>query len=259
MMGEIKHVFDFQAQVGLTKHLGSEPATRQLAKMCQVLPGYEVLDVGCGAGMTPIFLAQEFDLQVVGVDIHPGMVASARALAQRKKMCNQVEFRQADAQALPFEDDSFDAVIVESVTVFTEDMQNAVNEYARVTKPGGYVGMNETTYLQPDTPEEIRKWAAAEFSGNAEILNSAGWQALLENAGLEAVTARIFPLDIKRQVSLTMKRYGLRELLRTWSKAFKLYLTNPDMKEHLKSGSVSLPKGVMDHLGYGLYVGRVPD
>ncbi len=255
----INNVFDFQSQVGLTKHLGSAPATRQLAKMCQILPGYHVLDVGSGAGMTPVLLAKEYGVTVMGVDIHPGMVASAEALAQRKKVNEQVEFRQADAQELPFMDNTFDAVIVESVTVFTEDKQKAVQEYARVTKPGGYVGMNETTYLQPDPPEDIRKWAAQEFSGNADILNSDEWQGLLTAAGLEMVTARLFPLDIKKQASLTMKRYGLRELLRTWSRALRLYLTHPEMKEHLKAGSVGLPKGLMDYLGYGLFVGRVPE
>ena len=62
----------------------------------------------------------------------------------------------ADAQDLPFEDDLFDAVTTESVTAFPADKQKAVGEYTRVTKPGGYVGLNESTWPKvPPAPEMV--------------------------------------------------------------------------------------------------------
>ncbi len=176
-MNEIKTVFDFQAQVGLTKHMGSLPATRELVKLCHILPGYRVLDVGCGAGRTPVYLAKEYQLRVVGVDIHPGMVAASRELAQREKVEDRVSFWKADAQDLPFEDNSFDAVIAESVTAFPPNQQQAVNEYARVLKPGGFLGMNESTYLQPNPPADIQAWVSQEAAMHAHIHSRGGWQA----------------------------------------------------------------------------------
>lgn len=258
-MTEIKTIFDFQARVGLTKHLGSLPATRQLISLCQILPGFHVLDVGSGAGRTPILLAKEYEVTAVGVDIHPGMVETAKAQAYREGVEGEVSFRLGDAQDLPFDDNSFDAVIVESVTAFPPDKQKAVNEYKRVVRPGGYVGMNETTYLQADPPAEIWAWASQDLSMEAEPLTSEEWQVLMKNAGLQIITARLFPLDIKKQASLTMKRYGFRSLMRTWSSAFGLYLRHPETREIFKGGEGGLPNGLMDYLGYGLYVGRKPD
>jgi len=253
-MAEIQTVFDFQAQVGLTKHMGGLTATRELVKLCQILPGYHILDVGCGAGRTPVFLAKEYELNVVGIDIHPGMVATSKELAQRENVAEMVSFWEADAQDIPFEDESFDAVIVESVTAFPPDQQLAVNEYARVLKPGGYLGMNESTFLQPNPPAEIRAWVSQETAMYAEIHTSRGWQALLENAGLEIMSVRLFPLDVKKETTQTMKRYGVRGLARTWSRALGMYLTHPEVRGIMKQGTTEVPQGLMDYFGYGLYV-----
>jgi arsenite methyltransferase len=258
-MTEIKTVFDFQAQVGLTKHMGSLPATRELVKLCQILPGYRVLDVGCGAGRTPVYLAKEYQLRVVGVDIHPGMVAASRELAQREKVDDMVSFWKADAQDLPFEDNSFDAVLAESVTAFPSNQQQAVNEYARVLKPGGYLGMNESTYLQPNPPAEIQAWVSQEAAMHAQIHTSRGWQRLLENAGLEIMSVRLFPLDVKKEAAQTMKRYGMRGLARTWSRALGMYITQPEVREIMKQGTTEVPQGLMDYFGYGLYTALKPD
>lgn len=69
--------------------------------------------------------------RVVGVDISPRMVERSWERAHRERVTDRVEFRVADAQDLPFEDNWFDAVITESVTAFPEDKQEAVNEYVR--------------------------------------------------------------------------------------------------------------------------------
>jgi len=49
--------FDFAAEVGLTKHLGGLGATEALVELCHIGEGKYVLDVGCGTGLTPCFLA----------------------------------------------------------------------------------------------------------------------------------------------------------------------------------------------------------
>ena len=229
-MSEIKNVFDFQAQVGLTKHMGGLPATHEMVRLCQILPEYHVLDVGCGAGQTPVYLAKEYDLEMVGVDIHPGMVAASRELAHREKVADKVQFWQADAQDLPFEDETFDAVLVESVTAFPPDQQQAVWEYARVLKPGGYLGMNESAYLQPNPPPEIQAWVGQEAAMHACIHTSQGWQALIKNAGLEMMAVRLFPLDVKKEAAQIIKRYGMRNLVRTWSRASMIF---PQMVGHI--------------------------
>ena len=139
--------FDFIANLGYTKHHGSLTATRALVEMCHIGPDSYVLDVGCGVGATPSFLAREVGCRVIGVDLLEKVVVHSRQRAKEDGVEHLVEFRVADAQDLPFDDDQFDAVISESVNVFFSDKRQAVSEYVRVTKPGGCVGMTEMTWL----------------------------------------------------------------------------------------------------------------
>ena len=164
--------FGFAAEVGLTKHIGGVEATEALMELCHIGTGKYVLDVGCGAGVTPCFIAQRYDCRVVGVDINERMVERSKERAQREKAADRVEFRVADAQDLPFEDALFDAVITESVTSFPEDKQKAVNEYVRVTKPGGYVGLNESVWLKAPPPPEVMAWTSQNVGANVQPLTS---------------------------------------------------------------------------------------
>jgi len=66
--------FDFAAYVGLTKHIGGVEATEAIIELCHIGEGKQVLDVGCGAGVTPCFLARKYGCRVVGVDILDAMV-----------------------------------------------------------------------------------------------------------------------------------------------------------------------------------------
>ncbi len=110
--------FDFAAEVGLTKHIGGLEATGELIQLCHIDKGSHVLDVGCGVGVTPCFIAKNCGSRVAGVDISPRMIERSRERARRENLVNRVEFRVADAQDLPFENELFDAVITESVTAF---------------------------------------------------------------------------------------------------------------------------------------------
>jgi arsenite methyltransferase len=136
--------FDFAAEVGLTKKRGVE-ATQALVELCHIREGKYVLDVGCGVGVSACFIARRYGCKVFGIDILERMVERSRERAKREGVADRVEFKVADAQSVPFEENLFDAVITESVTAFPKSKQKAVNEYVRVTKTGGYVGLNEST------------------------------------------------------------------------------------------------------------------
>jgi len=160
--------FNMQAYWGVTKHMGGVEATDELAALCQIDKDKQILEVGCGTGGTGCHLIKRYGCQVTGVDISDKMIEWARKRAQRKSIEPQVQFRTVDAQELPFEDNLFDAVMCESVTVFPKDNQRAVNDYIRVTKAGGYIGMNEGTWIKPSVPPELidyiyRTMAGANF------------------------------------------------------------------------------------------------
>jgi SAM-dependent methyltransferase len=97
-----------------------------------------VLDLACGTGDPAISLARMVgpDGQVMATDLSTGMVEVARANAGRAGVTN-IDFRQADMQALPFEDASFDAVTSRIGIMYAVDMPKAIWEIRRVLKPGG--------------------------------------------------------------------------------------------------------------------------
>jgi ubiquinone/menaquinone biosynthesis C-methylase UbiE len=255
---EMPHFFDFAAEAGLTKHYGGLGATEELVELCHIGEGSYVLDIGCGAGQTPCHLARRHGCIVVGVDILEAMIKRSRERAEREGVTDKVEFRVADAQDLPFEDDTFDAVITESVTVFPEDKERAISEYARVTKPGGYIGLNEATLLKTPPPPEVVAWASQDLGAHVKLLTSEGWAGLLESAGLREIVARTYETQVRKEAKELVRRYGYGGMLRSMYRALSLYARSPDYRRFVKDvrSKGIVPDNLMEYLGYGIYVGR---
>ncbi len=250
--------FDFAAEVGITKHIGSLEATEALVELCHISKGQYVLDVGCGVGVTPCFIARKYSCRVVGVDILEMMIERSKERAKREGVMDRVEFRVADAEDLPFADDLFDAVITESVTAFPKDKQQAVNEYARVTKPGGYVGLNESTWLKVPPPPELIAWACQDLGANVRPLISAEWARLLEVAGLGEIVSKTFAIDLRNEGKGMLRRYGWGGMLGILCRMLSLYGTRPAYRQFVKQVRENeiTPANLNDYFGYGLYVGR---
>jgi SAM-dependent methyltransferase len=96
--------------------------------------GRRVLEVGCGAGVDLARFAKG-GASVVGVDLSSSAIDLARANFEQQSLTG--DFRVADGEALPFEDDSFDLVFAHGVVQYTADPQRLVDECRRVLKPGG--------------------------------------------------------------------------------------------------------------------------
>jgi len=252
--------FDFAAKVGLTKHIGGVDATQTLVALCHIGPESYVLDVGCGAGVTACALAKDPGCRVMGVDILPAMVERAEERARRRGVAQRAAFRAADAQDLPFADGTFDAVITESVTVFPADKQRAVGEYARVTRPGGYVGLNESAWLRTPVPPELEAWAAQDLGGNIQPLTPEGWVGLLAGAGLAEISATTLPVDLQREAKGMVRRYGLGGMGLILGRMIRLYAASPAYRQFVRQVREQgiTPPHLDEYFGYGLYVGRKP-
>jgi arsenite methyltransferase len=253
-----QHFFDFAAEVGLTKHLGGLKATDELIGLCQIDEGSHVLDVGCGAGQTPCYIAKRYGCSVVGVDISKRMIERSRERAERQGLEDRVEFRVADAQDLPFEDDFFDAVITESVTAFPEDKQRAVREYARVTRPGGYVGLNESTWLKVPPPPEMVAWASQDLGAHVKPQTSDDWAGLLEEAGLTVEVVDVREVIVREETKGLVSRYGYGGMFRSAYRGLAMYARNPAYRKFVKDvrkGGIA-PDNLREYFGYGLYVGK---
>ncbi len=97
-------------------------------------PGSRVLEVGCGAGFLSVALAQR-GLHVNAIDIAETMVTAARERAKDELL----SVEQADTAALPFANASFDLVLAIGVIPWLADPKAAIDEMARVCRPGGHV------------------------------------------------------------------------------------------------------------------------
>jgi SAM-dependent methyltransferase len=186
------------------------------------------------------------------------MIERSRERAVREGVADRVEFRVADAQDLPFEDDLFDAVITESVTAFPEDKRRAVDEYVRVTKPGGYVGLNESTWRKVPPPPEVVAWAGQDLGANVAPLTSDQWLGLLEGAGLRDVVVRTYEINTRNETRGILRRYGCGGMLGIFWRLLSLYARNPAyrrfVKQVRKGGLV--PENIEEYFGYGIYVGK---
>lgn len=257
-MEQEQKFFDFAAEVGLTKHLGGPGATDELIELCNIDHDSYVLDVGCGAGATSCYLAKKVGCRVVGIDILPAMIQRSKERVTRERVADLVELRVADAQELPFEDGLFDAVITESVTAFPANKARAVREYARVTRPGGYIGLNESTWLKTPPPPEMVAWVAQDVGATVAPLTAEEWQSLLEGAGLTDIVVRIGAVDVQNEMRGLIRRYGLGGILRVFGRIFRLYMRNPAYRQFVKGvRQVGMrPPGLDEYFGYGFFVGR---
>jgi ubiquinone/menaquinone biosynthesis C-methylase UbiE len=109
--------------------------------------GWRMLDVGTGAGHTALLFAPHV-AHVVASDLTEPMLAKTAQLAQARGLTN-VETRKADAEQLPFEDDSFDLVTCRLAFHHFPEPRQALGEFARVLKPGGLLGFTDNVTV-PD-------------------------------------------------------------------------------------------------------------
>jgi SAM-dependent methyltransferase len=126
------------AVVGTTLQIVGET----LAEAVDLRAGERVLDVAAGNGNATLAAARRF-ARVTSTDYAPTLLDKGRARAAAEGL--EVTFQTADAEALPFENDSFDAVLSTFGVMFAPDHATSARELLRVTRPGGRIGLANWT------------------------------------------------------------------------------------------------------------------
>jgi SAM-dependent methyltransferase len=126
------------AVVGTTLQIVGE----ELCEALDLRSGQTVLDVAAGNGNATLAAARRW-CAVTSTDYVPSLLARGRARAQAEGL--SVAFEEADAEALPFGDGTFDAVVSTFGVMFTPNQDRAASEMLRVCKPGGKIGLANWT------------------------------------------------------------------------------------------------------------------
>jgi len=119
-----------------------EQGARTFYEQLDIPAGCHLLDVACGSGQVALWAARD-GVQATGVDIAPNLVQRAQARAQAEGL--NARFMEGDAEALPFEDASFDVVISLIGAMFAPRPELVASELLRVCSPGGTIAMGNWT------------------------------------------------------------------------------------------------------------------
>ena len=124
-----------------------------LVESLEPQPGERWLDLACGAGDVA-FRAAQAGAVVTGSDLAPALIETARRRAADAGL--ELTLEVADCEALPYETESFDIVSSSIGVIFAPDHAAVASELARVTRPGGRLGL--TSWLSEDDDDHLDQW-----------------------------------------------------------------------------------------------------
>ncbi len=138
--GRMKATWEDGDYAGFATYM--EPGAIEILRGWQIPAGCMLLDIGCGAGQSAIPAAR-MGMAVTGIDIAANLIETARQRARDEALT--ARFEVGDAEALPCEDNTFDAVISQIGAMFAPDPDQVASEIARVCRPGGHLHMANWT------------------------------------------------------------------------------------------------------------------
>lgn len=255
--------FGAQSTWGITKHMGGLRATDLLVEKCLIGKDTHVLVIGSGSGIASCYIAQKSGCKLTGIDIESGMVEWASNRALKRGLADRVLFRTADVQSLPFQDQSFDTVISESVLAFVPDKELASREMMRVLKPGGRIGTNECIWHQPP-PQDLLAFVQNSMGG-VDFLSSSGWIKLFEESGFRILFSESRHINALQQWRDEMQQLreskGTGEMWAAWKQFGRLLFKDKNFRKYARqvTPSFRVIKSLFQYLGYILISGQKPE
>ena len=200
-MDTIRHKQQVQAQFGAAAEHYVVSATHaagddldQVVTWAEGGPDRVALDVATGAGHTALALAPLYG-QVIASDLTERMLQTAEAFIRGRGVMN-VSFRQADAESLPFAEQSFDLVSCRIAPHHFANVTRFVAEVHRVMKSGAIFLLEDS--IAPEDPEVATFLNEAEWlrdHTHVRSLRVSEWRGLLQDVGLITEAERVFPKD----------------------------------------------------------------
>jgi ubiquinone/menaquinone biosynthesis C-methylase UbiE len=171
--------------LGDSFHPGGTRLTERLGELLALTSESHVLDVASGRGTSAFHLALSFGCEVTGVDLSEENVHQSTAEALQRGMAERVRFQFGDAERLPFDDETFDAILCECAFCTFPSKLIAAQEFYRVLKLGGQLGLSDLTRTEVAIPglEGLLSWIAC----IGDALPAERYVAILQQAGFQAM------------------------------------------------------------------------
>jgi ubiquinone/menaquinone biosynthesis C-methylase UbiE len=172
-------------------------ATEEHAVRAGLRPGIHVLDLGSGLGGSSRYLAAVCGCRVRAIDLTLEFVELARILTARCGLADSIDYRQASALALPFEDASFDHVWCHNVAMNIADRVTLAREVTRVLRRRGRFSCVETAQGPGGPPVFPLPWAIDPSS--SYLATPEAMRAAVEQAGLQIVEQINFAAEVAKR------------------------------------------------------------
>ena len=238
------NILDYYANLNTPYlHGGGRHATEQLVQVSRLDRASTVFELGCGTGSSLVHLAHNMPwLSLTGGDISANMLRKARQriwVSGLQKRISLVKL-QEDAP-LPFADNSFDAVWIESVLAIqeTNTISRLLREIHRILKPNGELLQNETLWLEETSVGDrhrVNEKCIEHFGiiqANAEIATLSNWKKQLLSAGFQTTLSSSVSALPENQSLHKFTNSSRSKMFSTLGKA--LQLVHPQRKQERKT------------------------
>lgn len=219
MFNAIARSYDLNNRV---HSLWRDEAWRKRAVLeARVDPGDRVLDCACGTGdLTQAFAKFSKAAHIVGSDYTPNMLEVARHKRENlhDQLQSRIEYQQADAQQLPFENESFHVVSIAFGIRNVQDPAKAMAEFARVLKPGGRLMILE--FGQPGFPP--MRWFNTFYCGTI-MPRTATWIARDRSGAYKYLPRSVKSFKTRAEMEQSYMDAGFEQV---WSKPLSLGICN---------------------------------
>ncbi len=209
--------------------------------------GLKIADIGCGTGASTLVLAKALDASVTAVDFLPDFLHDLDANSKRENLGQRIETLAASMDALPFEEQSFDAIWSEGA-IYNIGFTNGIKAWRSFLKPDGILAVSELTWLTAQRPSELEQHWDREYP---EVDTASAKMAVLEDNGFSLIGYFALP-----------KRCWLDNYYRPMQDRFAAFLERNDNSEAAaaivaaEEHEIALYERYSAFVGYGYYVAR---
>ncbi|MCW9097969.1 MAG: class I SAM-dependent methyltransferase, partial [Ignavibacteriaceae bacterium] len=164
---------------------GSEGETLKALGFMRLPSGrkLKMADIGCGSGGQTITLAQKVNGQVIAVDLFPKFLDELNERSERLGLKEKIVTLQKSMEDLPFESEEFDIIWSEGA-IYNVGFENGIKKWKDYLKIGGYLAVNEITWITNSRPKEIEDFWKQEY---AEVDPASNKIKILETNGYSLV------------------------------------------------------------------------